>query len=150
MSLAFIVIAKSILTMTEKRFKRVLTHCMLLLTVVMLGSCTSDKFEAKIALKGLGNQNVHVVYCGADGGVVDTWMMAQSDRLEIAGSCASPSLLVLYNGMNVPIMRLVVSGGGKGKGFAQIKDMPDSYVVNDGVEVGIGNKIPLWLFGFMY
>ena len=40
--------------------------------------------------------------------------------------------------------------GGKGKGFAQIKDMPDSYVVNDGVEVGIGNKIPLWLFGFMY
>lgn len=40
--------------------------------------------------------------------------------------------------------------GGKGKGFAQIKDVPDSYVVNDGVEVGIGNKIPLWLFGFLY
>ena len=40
--------------------------------------------------------------------------------------------------------------GGRGKGFAQIKDMPDSYVVNDGVEVGIGNKIPLWLFGFLY
>ncbi len=40
--------------------------------------------------------------------------------------------------------------GGRGKGFAQIKDMPDSYVVNDGVEVGIDNKIPLWLFGFLY
>ena len=40
--------------------------------------------------------------------------------------------------------------GGRGKGFAQIKDMPDSYVVNDGVEVGIGKKIPLWLFGFLY
>ena len=40
--------------------------------------------------------------------------------------------------------------GGKGKGFSQIKDIPDSYVVNDGVEVGIGNKIPLWLFGFLY
>ena len=26
----------------------------------------------------------------------------------------------------------------------------DSYVVNDGVEVGFGNKIPLWLFGFLY
>ena len=40
--------------------------------------------------------------------------------------------------------------GGRGKGFVQIKDVPDSYVVNDGVEVGIGNKIPLWLFGFLY
>lgn len=40
--------------------------------------------------------------------------------------------------------------GGAGKGFGQIKDMPNSYVVNDGVEVGIGNKIPLWLFGFLY
>jgi len=40
--------------------------------------------------------------------------------------------------------------GGKGKGFGQINDLPDSYVVNDGVEVGFGNKIPLWLFGFLY
>ncbi len=40
--------------------------------------------------------------------------------------------------------------GGKGKGFDQIKDTPDSYVVNDDVETGIGNKIPLWLFGFLY
>lgn len=40
--------------------------------------------------------------------------------------------------------------GGKGKGFDQIADLPDSYVVNDGVETGFGNKIPLWLFGFLY
>lgn len=40
--------------------------------------------------------------------------------------------------------------GGKGKGFEQIKDMPNSYVVNDDVSVGRGNKIPLWLFGFLY
>ena len=40
--------------------------------------------------------------------------------------------------------------GGHGKGFSQIKDMPNSYVANDGVEVGFGNKIPLWLFGFLY
>ena len=40
--------------------------------------------------------------------------------------------------------------GGKGKGFDQIKDLDDSYVVNDDVEVGFGNKIPLWLFGFLY
>ena len=40
--------------------------------------------------------------------------------------------------------------GGSGKGFSQIKDLPDSYVAADDIEVGIGNKIPLWLFGFLY
>ena len=40
--------------------------------------------------------------------------------------------------------------GGAKKGFDQIKDLPNSYVVNDGVEIGHGNKIPLWLFGFLY
>ena len=40
--------------------------------------------------------------------------------------------------------------GGKGKTFKQIADVPNSYVVNDDVEVGIGSKIPLWLFGFLY
>lgn len=40
--------------------------------------------------------------------------------------------------------------GGEGKGFRQIKDISDSYVVADGIERGIGNKIPLWLFGFLY
>jgi len=40
--------------------------------------------------------------------------------------------------------------GGEKKGFGQIKDIDDSYVVNDDTEVGIGNKIPLWLFGFLY
>lgn len=40
--------------------------------------------------------------------------------------------------------------GGKNKSFEQIKDMPNSYVASDDMEVGIGNKIPLWLFGFLY
>ena len=40
--------------------------------------------------------------------------------------------------------------GGRGKTFKQIADIEDSFVVNDGVEIGIGNKIPLWLFGFLY
>ena len=46
--------------------------------------------------------------------------------------------------------RFVFEVGGPGKGFAQIKDLPDSYVVADDVETGFGNKIPLWLFGFLY
>ncbi len=37
-----------------------------------------------------------------------------------------------------------------GKGFSQIKDLPDSFVAADDVETGYGNKIPLWLLGFLY
>lgn len=40
--------------------------------------------------------------------------------------------------------------GGKGKGFAQIRNIPDSFVAADDIEFGFENKIPLWLFGFLY
>ena len=40
--------------------------------------------------------------------------------------------------------------GGRRKSFDQIKDIADSYLAIDDVEVGRGNKIPLWLFGFLY
>jgi len=40
--------------------------------------------------------------------------------------------------------------GGKNKSFKQIKDVPNSFVVADNIEIGFWNKIPLWLFGFLY
>lgn len=40
--------------------------------------------------------------------------------------------------------------GGAKKRFSQIRDIPDSFVAADDIEVGFGNKIPLWLFGFLY
>lgn len=40
--------------------------------------------------------------------------------------------------------------GGKNKGFSQIADKPNSYVIADNIESGAGNKIPMWLFGFLY
>ena len=40
--------------------------------------------------------------------------------------------------------------GGKNKGFNQIKDIANSYIASDDLEVGIGNKIALWMFGFLY
>ena len=46
--------------------------------------------------------------------------------------------------------RFLVEVGGAGKGFDQIKDIPESFVAADGIEVGFGNKIPLWLFGLLY
>ncbi len=40
--------------------------------------------------------------------------------------------------------------GGKRKTFDQIKDIPNSFVVADDIEIGHKNKIPLWLFGLLY
>lgn len=40
--------------------------------------------------------------------------------------------------------------GSKNKGFSQIADKPDSYILADNIESGMGNKIPIWLTGFLY
>lgn len=40
--------------------------------------------------------------------------------------------------------------GVKNKKQTQIKDIPNSYIVKDNIEFGIGNIVPLWAFGFMY
>ena len=40
--------------------------------------------------------------------------------------------------------------GGKNKSFKQIKDLPNSFVVADELELGFKAKVPLWLFGFLY
>lgn len=40
--------------------------------------------------------------------------------------------------------------GGKNKRYKQIADLPDSYVIVDDIETGLGNKIPMWLLGFLY
>jgi predicted AAA+ superfamily ATPase len=40
--------------------------------------------------------------------------------------------------------------GGKNKSYKQIKDVKNSFVVADDIEVGFDSKIPLWLFGFLY
>ncbi|PWU07636.1 MAG: hypothetical protein C5B43_00065 [Verrucomicrobia bacterium] len=40
--------------------------------------------------------------------------------------------------------------GGRKKSFEQIKAVNHSYLVLDDIETGIGNKIPIWLFGFLY
>ncbi|MBQ0080870.1 MAG: AAA family ATPase [Alistipes sp.] len=40
--------------------------------------------------------------------------------------------------------------GGRSKSFEQIKDEPHSFLAVDETETGFGNRIPLWLFGFIY
>jgi uncharacterized protein len=45
---------------------------------------------------------------------------------------------------------LVFEIGGKNKTTKQIKSIQNAFVVRDDIEYGVGNIIPLWLFGFLY
>ena len=40
--------------------------------------------------------------------------------------------------------------GGRNKTKKQIADTENAFVVNDAIEIGFQNSIPLWLFGFLY
>ena len=40
--------------------------------------------------------------------------------------------------------------GGKGKGFAQVSGVKESWLALDDLPSGSGRRVPLWLFGFLY
>jgi len=46
--------------------------------------------------------------------------------------------------------KYTVEIGGKNKKNKQIANKENSYLALDDIEYGIGNKIPLWLYGFLY
>jgi len=45
---------------------------------------------------------------------------------------------------------IVFEVGGKNKTNSQIKNVDNAYIAADNIETGFANKIPLWLFGFLY
>ncbi|MCO6489877.1 MAG: hypothetical protein J5I98_15785, partial [Phaeodactylibacter sp.] len=40
--------------------------------------------------------------------------------------------------------------GGKNKDIRQVGSEENAFIAADGIEIGFGRKIPLWLFGFLY
>jgi hypothetical protein len=40
--------------------------------------------------------------------------------------------------------------GGRSKGKHQITGKENAYVIKDDIEIGYGNVMPMWLFGFLY
>ena len=45
---------------------------------------------------------------------------------------------------------LTLEVGGKGKTTKQVKHLDKYLIAADDIETGAGNKVPLWLFGFLY
>ena len=45
---------------------------------------------------------------------------------------------------------MIIEVGGRNKDYSQIKEAENAFLAIDDLEIGFGNKIPLWLFGFLY
>lgn len=63
---------------------------------------------------------------------------------------AVTDLLIPKQGDFLADGRCIFEVGGPQKTFDQIAGLPDSYLAIDDMEVGNGNRIPLWLFGCLY
>ncbi len=91
----------------------------------------------------LGNTNLHYAYCNTPetGTVREVFFMSmfENERLEV-----SKEGDFIIDGL------YTIEVGGKKKSFKQIKNIQNSFVVADDIEIGSGSKIPLWLFGFLY
>ncbi len=48
------------------------------------------------------------------------------------------------------IRELTIEVGGKGKSVKQVKHLDNYLIAADNIETGSGNKVPVWLFGFLY
>jgi predicted AAA+ superfamily ATPase len=62
----------------------------------------------------------------------------------------------MYDVKSSPVSDFLVEGkytfevGGRNKNSKQIKNTEHSFVAADNIEYGMDEKIPLWLFGFLY
>jgi len=92
----------------------------------------------------LNNTNLHYAYCsnsniGTLREVFVVSMLSQNHKIRVA-----------KKGDLIVDDKYIFEIGGKKKRFKQIKDLPNSYIIADDIEIGSGNKIPLWLLGFLY
>jgi len=92
----------------------------------------------------LNNTNLLYAYCQSSeiGTVRETFFANQLSQVE--------KLHIANRGDFMVNGKYIFEIGGKNKSFKQIKDVENSFVVADEIEVGYDNRIALWLFGFLY
>ena len=92
----------------------------------------------------LNNTNLHYAYCsnsniGTLREVFITSMFRDNHKLSIP-----------KKGDFLVDEKYTLEVGGKNKKYKQIKDLKESFIISDDIEIGSGNRVPLWLFGFLY
>ncbi len=89
----------------------------------------------------LNNTNIHYAYCNNReiGTIREVFFASMIKDLE----CSNKGDFIVNN-------KYIFEIGGKNKTRKQIKGIENSFIIADDIEIGTANKIPLWLFGFLY
>jgi predicted AAA+ superfamily ATPase len=103
-----------------------------------------DSVFAKPAKLYLNNPNLNNCYC------YDNEVGTIREEFFLNMLSLNHNILYPKKGDFIVDDKYIFEIGGKDKSFKQIKDIPHSFVAADNIETGFGNKIPLWLFGFLY
>ena len=110
---------------------------------IMRPSTRGDNILTKPEKIYLNNTNLHYGYCdNAEIGTIrEVFFMSMLFEHQI--TIPKKGDILIDNSYLFEI-------GGKNKTFKQIKDIPNSFLACDDIEIGDGAKIPIWLFGFLY
>ncbi|MCK4441577.1 MAG: ATP-binding protein [Sulfurovaceae bacterium] len=112
--------------------------------IKVLPKTKGDTVFSKPSKLYLNNTNLNYAYCDNQdiGTLRESFFVNQIDK----------NYKIEYSKIGDFLLddRYIVEIGGKNKSFKQIKDVENSFVIADDIEVGFGAKIPLWLFGFLY
>jgi len=110
---------------------------------VLLDSKTrGDNIFVKPQKIYLNNPNLNYCYCETQkiGNIRETFFVNQLFEYN----------LLYPNKGDFLVDKYTFDIGGKNKTKKQIKNIENSYLVIDDIEIGNNDKIPLWLFGFLY
>ena len=137
--------------MLEMNRETVMTYLHLLSKADMIHLLYSDNLSVKKMQKPdkiyINNPNLLNALSSAVGGdegnIRETFVMSQLKPfhdIEYGKDCGD---FVIDNKWRIEV-------GGAKKGFKQIADIPNSFVLADNIEFPSGNRLPLWLMGFTY
>ncbi len=110
----------------------------------ILPNAKGDTIFLKPSKLYLNNSNLNYAYCSQ----IDTGVLREeffANQLYKLHKITYPK-----QGDFLVDEKYIFEIGGKNKNFKQIVDLQNAYVVADDIEIGFNNKIPLWLFGFLY
>ena len=94
----------------------------------------------------LNNPNLYHAMAG--GREPDSGAMRETFLLNMLRTCHTVS--VPAKGDFLVDDAITFEVGGKNKDAGQIRDIANAWLALDNIEIGHGNRIPLWLFGFIY
>jgi predicted AAA+ superfamily ATPase len=107
-----------------------------------------DNFRQMAKPEKIYFNNTNLLYSMRRFGTVDTGNLRETFFL----SALKPVSEVTYSKHSDFLVngQFTFEVGGRNKDYSQIKNIENSFIVSDGIETGSGNKIPLYLFSFLY